>query len=125
MNIFTQYIKKTSKNAGTIESEIRRDLIRREAKIGREIFGPIQKGHDREFFRLDKQTWIWQETWVDNGTKKSKTTKYMIRERDIVKSINGDAYQKVSIREAKHLESAIHTYVDRVKKHVYGVAQSV
>jgi hypothetical protein len=123
MNIFTQYFNKSSKKSESLESVIRRDLIRREAKIGKEIFGPIQKGHDREFFRLDKQTWIWQETWIDNGSKKSKITKYMIRERDIVKSIDGSAYQKVSLKEAKHLESAIKIYVSRVKKYVYGIPE--
>ena len=119
MNIFTQFFQKARSNPEELEQNIRRDLIRREARIGREVFGPIPAGRSREFFRIDKKTWIWQESWRENGSQRTNNTKYMVRERDIVKSVNGAPYQKVGLEEAKNLEAAIHTYVARVKHHIY------
>ncbi len=52
-----------------------RDLIRMESAIGAKIFGPVAKGHRREFFCLDETAWIWFEEWVDPATKKKQSTK--------------------------------------------------
>ncbi len=39
--------------------KLERDLLRHEAKIGGELFGPLPQGGRREFFCLDEYTWIW------------------------------------------------------------------
>jgi hypothetical protein len=44
-----------------------RKLIRREAKIGGTIFGPVPAGHRREFFCLDEHSWVWHEEWIDKA----------------------------------------------------------
>ena len=38
-----------------------RQLIELESEIGRELFGPIPAGHQRDFFCLDAHTWVWHE----------------------------------------------------------------
>ena len=119
MNIFTQFFKKSQNDQISLEASIRNDLIRRESRIGRTIFGPISKGHNREFFRIDKQTWIWQETWKQDGSTHHKDTKYLIRDREILKSVNGNSYHRVSLEEAENLDAAINTYVSRVKSEIY------
>lgn len=121
MNIFTQLFSKAQSNPAELKQRIRQDLLRREARVGKLVFGPIPKGHTREFFRIDAKTWIWQESWMENGKRVSRETKYVVRARDVIKSINGSAYQKTTIAEAKNLEAAIKTYVARVKKDVYNV----
>lgn len=120
MNIFTQFFKKNNLNDEDIRSRVRRDLIRQEAMVGRHVFGPIPEGHKRDFFRVDKGTWVWQETWIDdNRQKQQRHTKYVIRSSDIVKSVNSGSYERLSIAEAKNLEAAVHEYVKRVSKEVY------
>lgn len=119
MNIITQFFKKAASNPDVLRDNINRDLIRREAAVGKTVFGPVPKGHEREFFRIDKATWIWQESWTENGNKQTKVTKYVIRDKEIIKSINGGLYQSVSLEEAENFEGAVHLYVERVKKEVY------
>lgn len=122
MNIFTQFFSRSFKNPKTRYQDITRDLMRRESMIGKEIFGSIPSGGNREFFHLDKNTWIWVETWNDRSskTKKTKTTKYIIKTTEVIKSVNGGYYERITLEEAKRLERAIHVYVKRVQKEVYG-----
>ena len=119
MNIFTQLYNKAQTNPQLVKEQIRQDLLRREAQIGKTLFGPIPKGHDREFFRIDAKTWIWQERWLQNGKKHFRETKYIVREHDILKSINGSPYQKVSLEEARNLKMAIENYAQAVRKQIY------
>ncbi len=121
MNIFTQFFSKAAKNPELYAQEINRDLMRRESAIGRQLFGPIPKGVSREFFRLDKNIWVWDEQWTDSGVRKSKNTKYMIKPTEILKSVNGSGYERLSLAEAKNFERAVHSYVKRVKREVYGL----
>jgi hypothetical protein len=127
MNIFTQFFSKSSNDPKTRYQDITRDLIRRESLIGKQIFGPIPSGGNREFFHLDTNTWVWVETWNDKAsrTKKTRTTKYIIKPTEIIKSVNGANYERVSLEEAKRLEHAIHAYVARVQKEVYGRTATV
>jgi len=63
-----------------------RQLMRREAEMGGHVFGPVPEGRRREFFCLDKNTWIWHEEWTDtNGNRQSKTTRYDVRPTGILK----------------------------------------
>src|SRR3989344_2929017 len=101
-------------------AELYRNLIRHEAKIGGQLFGPVPKGHRREFFCLDRHTWIWHEEWVDNsGVRRTKTTRYDIRPDGILKAQDGHHYQQVSPQEARHLYDAAKLYKDRVHAEIY------
>ena len=96
------------------------DLIRREAKIGAELFGPIPADHRREFFCLDENTWIWHEEWVDlEGQRKEVTTRYEIRGNQVIKAQGSQPYQKVSPQEANNLLSAVVLYHQRVMLEIY------
>lgn len=100
-------------------AELYRKLIRHEAQIGGQLFGPIQPGGRREFFCLDHNTWVWHEEWIDqNGQHQFATTRYDIRPNGIVKSQNG-VYKPVTLQEARNLRNAAHMYQDRVKDELY------
>lgn len=102
------------------EAELYRALIRREAKIGGEVFGPIPAGTRREFFCLDERTWIWHEEWVDaHGVRQVRTTRYDIRPNGILKAQDGQNYQPVSPDEALRLREAAKTYNARIRNELY------
>ncbi|MBI5357627.1 hypothetical protein HZB74_02155 [Candidatus Saccharibacteria bacterium] len=99
--------------------KFRRNVIRHEAKVGGELFGPVPKGVRREFFCLDEHTWIWHEEWSENGQSKSKTTRYSVRPNGIVKAQDGHGYHLVKGEEAKRLLEAARAYQKRVEREVY------
>lgn len=100
-------------------ADLRRDLLRHEARIGGTLFGPIPAGHRREFFCLDEHTWVWHEEWIDAaGQTKHRTTRYDVRPDGILKSQNGH-YQAIEIDEAKRLQTAAHLYRHRVMSELY------
>lgn len=102
------------------EAELYRGLLRREAKIGGEIFGPVAEGGKREFFCLDEHTWIWHEEWLDaNAQRQIKTTRYDIRPTGILKAQDGQTYQHVSIEEAERLLQAAKLYETRIRSELY------
>ena len=102
------------------DAELYRALIRREAKIGGEIFGTTAPGTRREFFCLDERTWIWHEEWTDNtGKLQIRTTRYDVRPDAILKAQDGQNYQKVSRDEALRLVEAVKMYDERVSKELY------
>jgi hypothetical protein len=92
-----------------------RELIRREAKIGGQLFGPIPAGHRREFFCLDEHTWIWFEEWTNNtGQRQSRTTRYNVRPKGIIKNQDGQPSRYISLEEARNLYQAIELYKQRI-----------
>ncbi len=96
------------------------DLVRREARIGAELFGPIPADHRREFFCLDESTWIWHEEWLDiDGVRHELTTRYEIRGNQVIKAQGSNPYQIVSAREARNLLAAVAIYHQRVMREVY------
>lgn len=102
------------------EAELYRGLLRREAKIGGEIFGSVPAGGKREFFCLDEHTWIWHEEWLNqNGQRQIKTTRYDIRPTGILKAQDGQTYQHVSIEEAERLLQAAKLYETRIRSELY------
>jgi hypothetical protein len=104
-------------------AEAYRQLIRREAAIGGQLFGPIPAGHRREFFCLDEHTWIWHEEWIDRaGARQHRTTRYDLRPDGVIKAQNGQDYQYVSLDEAQHLLEAAKLYRQRVFHEVYNVS---
>ena len=92
-------------------AEEHRNLIRREAKIGGQLFGPIPSGHQREFFCLDEHTWVWHEAWTDEqGRPQAVTTRYEVRPSGVLKIQNNQAYQSLSFNEALNLYKAVESY---------------
>lgn len=100
-----------------------RNLIRHEARIGGQLFGPVQPGGRREFFCLDKHTWVWHEEWIDqNGERQIKVTRYDVRPDGVLKAQNGQ-YKPVTTSEAKHLYDAVKLYKQRVTEQLYSFVQ--
>lgn len=103
-------------------ADLYRKLIRHEAQIGGELFGPVPEGGRREFFCLDPHTWVWHEEWIDqNGQHQYATTRYDVRPNGIVKSQNG-VYRPVAPKEAVHLYRAAQLYRKRVQDELYSFA---
>lgn len=101
-------------------AELYRALIRREAKLGGELFGPVPEGVRREFFCLDERTWVWHEEWVaERGQRQIRTTRYDVRPDGILKAQDGQSYQQVSRSEAKRLIQAIRMYNKRIRDELY------
>lgn len=117
MNIVTNFFDKVfgSPKSGANEEKILADLMRRESEIGRHLFGPIPNGVRREFFCLDEQTWVWHE----ESAKETKVTKYLIKDKEIVKSVNGSHYERVSQQEAEHLRDAALLYQEKINNKLY------
>lgn len=100
----------------------RRDLIRMESRIGGQLFGPVPKGHRREFFCLDKDTWVWYEEWLDPKTRKmiSTTTRYEVHDNGVLKVQEGQPYTFVEGQELTNLVWAMHMYYEEVARQIYG-----
>lgn len=96
-----------------------REMIRREAKLGGELFGPVAKGNRREFFCLDEHTWVWHEEWNDQTGHHAVTTRYDVRPNGLFKAQDGQAYQRVSLEEARRLYRAIRLYGQMVDQQLY------
>ena len=109
-----------TKQRQTVQADLSRKLIRREAELGGQLFGDIPKGHRREFFCLDSHTWIWHEEWIDSyGGLQTTTTRYEMRPNGVLKSQNGSGYRTITRAEADNLRTAIEMYRDRVVKPLY------
>ncbi|HSW36781.1 MAG TPA: hypothetical protein VLG37_00225 [Candidatus Saccharimonadales bacterium] len=97
------------------QADLYQTIVRREAKKGGQLFGPIPSGHRREFFCLDRHTWIWHEEWIDSsGQRQIVTTRYEIRPNGILKSQGNNTYQKLSREELKNFYRAAKLYRNQV-----------
>jgi hypothetical protein len=114
-------IKKSNRSSvSSSSSNSYEQAIRREAKIGATLFGPIPDGVTREFFCLDAHTWIWHEEWLDaNNRINHKTTRYDVRPDGIIKAQDGIGYVKVSKAEAANLLQAAKAYQVKTKELLY------
>jgi hypothetical protein len=103
-----------------------RELIRREAEVGATLFGTIPMGHHREFFCLDRRTWIWFEEWYDVQTKTNHQmqVRYEFQPRGVLKTVDGVHNGYVEGQELTNLLVAIKQYHDRVAQEVYGYSPS-
>lgn len=101
------------------KAELHRNLLRHEAQIGGQLFGPVPKKHRREFFCLDEHTWIWHEEWLEKGQRMSKTTRYDVRPDVILKAQDGQPYQVVTEQEANNLLQAARLYKEKVITELY------
>lgn len=111
MNLLPRILPRTPEQR---RAEIERQLIRREAEIGGQLFGPIPKGHSRQFFCLDEYTWIWHEEWMSNGQRNVVNTRYEIRHDEVIKVQNGHR-SRLSKAEARHFYKAVHIYKQKVE----------
>lgn len=101
-----------------------RRLLRREAKMGGELFGPIPAGHRREFFCLDERTWVWHEEWIDaQGKQHAATTRYDIRPQGVLKSQGAHAYQLVQGDELRNLYQAAQLFVHNLQAELAAMQQ--
>lgn len=108
------------KDSRKLEKLSERKLIQLESEIGRELFGPVPKGHRREFFCLDETTCIWYEEYKDeNGKTISSTTRYEIQGDKILKAQEGARYSYLEGEELNNLLLAIGMYYERVMRGVY------
>jgi len=97
-----------------------RELIEYESEIGRHLFGPIPKGHKREFFCLDEYTWVWYEEWQDEQKKTvSRTVRYEVHQRGILKVKDGGQYQYIDGEELKNFSLAVRLYYEQVARSIY------
>lgn len=97
-----------------------RQLIQRESEIGGKLFGPVPKGHHRQFFNLDENTWVWYEEWKDGkGKQQSTTTRYEIHESGILKIQDKTPYYFLDGSELKNFMTAIRLYYEQVSTEVY------
>ncbi len=111
MSILSKIIFNDNKKRLSIE----RKLIKFESEVGKNLFGDIPKGHQREFFCLDQKTWIWHEAWKDNNGYNSVMTKYVLRPKGgILKSQNNGPNKLLSKEETTNLIQAIKKYVNLV-----------
>lgn len=120
-SILNRFGSSMTRNINT-DGPSQRQLIEREARIGRQLFGPIPKNHRREFFCLDDHTWIWYEEWIDKtGQRQFLNTRYEIRENGILK-IQGDRhYVFIGEEETQNLLTAVKLYYHYVITHVYNL----
>lgn len=111
----------TGTNGGIFRSRpTRRQLIQRESEIGGQLFGPVPEGHHRQFFNLDRNTWIWYEEWTnDKGEAESKTTRYEVHENGILKVQDNAPYYFIEGQELINLTVAIRSYYERVSREIY------
>lgn len=97
-------------------SEFERRLINSESQIGSRLFGPVPKGHKRQFFCLDEHTWIWYEEWTAKGRRRAVTTRYEIRPNGIIKVQDGQPAVILSDQEADNLYRAAYKYYEIINE---------
>ena len=114
MNLFFSGFSKQRKAERLAQFE--RALLHYEARIGSELFGPIPKGHRREFFCLDRTTWVWHEEWTDqNGKHQAVTTRYDVRPNGVLKSQGHMSYRELDKDELSNFYKAVQIYNTRVQ----------
>lgn len=103
---------------------IQRELIRREAAIGGQLFGEVPQGVKREFVCLNETTWMWHEEQIGpDGQLQSSTTRYDVRPGGIIYRMQpGQPYEQVSELEAQRLREAAILYNKTVRQQIYGAS---
>jgi hypothetical protein len=95
------------------------DLIKREAQLGGTIFGPVPKGHERQFFSLDAHTWIWHESWMQGRSVSSITTRYEVRGDKVFKTQNNHPMRELVGEELSNLAKATAIYKQLIGARLY------
>jgi hypothetical protein len=97
----------------------RNDLIKREALLGGTIFGPVPKGHNRQFFCLDSHTWIWHESWMNGRQNMSITTRYEVRGDQVFKVQQNQPMRQLVGVELSNLAKATQLYDELISSRLY------
>lgn len=107
-------------------AQFKKALIHFEARLGGRLFGPIPKKHRREFFCLNRNTWVWHEEWIDSeGKQQALTTRYDVRPQGVVKSQGHASYQALTPEEMRNFVKAVRLYgqqVDAEYRRVFSVS---
>jgi hypothetical protein len=122
---FLKLLSGLTNNSSTDEARLEeyRSIIRKEAKIGGQLFGAVTPGGRREFFCLDANTWVWHEEWTDeNGLRHSVTTRYDVRSNGILKAQDKLPYQYIGYDEAKRFFQAVSMYNKQIDVELYSLA---
>ncbi len=114
MSLLPKFFFNQSDDQQSQDAKVRRQLIRREAEIGGTLFGPVAKGHRRDFFCLDQHTWVWHEEWQEDGKRQQLTTRYEVRPDGVLKIQGNRPYQRLSREEARNLYQAVELYRQKV-----------
>ena len=109
INSFKRPQEKTTSKTRLADAE--RKLINAESALGRMLFGEVQPGHQREFFCLQKNVWIWYED--------GKTIRYEVRESGVYKKVDKGNYAKISGKELENFRAATKAYLQLVKMNLY------
>lgn len=100
----------------------RRELIQMESEIGGTLFGDVPRGHRREFFNLDPDTWIWHEEWTDHaGKPRTSTTRYEVHDNGVLKAQEGARYSFLEGEELDNFIAATRLYYEEVAQKIYNV----
>jgi hypothetical protein len=103
-------------NEADLRAKILRQILRKEAEMGGKLFGSVPEGRHRQFFCLDRHTWIWHEEWKNaQGKRQSVTTRYEVRPDGVIKIQDGHVYQNLSPEEFRNFKNAVHMYRDRLR----------
>ncbi len=98
----------------------RSDLINAESNLGRTLFGPIPEGHQREFFEVKRNVWIWHEGFPnEQGDWQELTVRYEVRPTGVYKRVNKGKYNKIEGKELMNFRKAAIRYFDLVKTKLY------
>ena len=95
------------------------DLINAESALGATLFGPIPKGHRREFFRYRHNVWIFHESWLEGNKKCESTITYEVRENGVYKIPLGGEYTKIRGKELENFCRATAEYLKLIKTKLY------
>lgn len=97
-----------------------RELLQKESAIGRELFGEMPEGVDREFYNFDPNTWMWYESIaLQDGQSRAMTTRYEVQESGILKAQDGAQYSYLEGEELINFVKSTELYYRRVMSEVY------
>lgn len=98
-----------------------RELIQLESQIGVTVFGPASANVvRREFFNLDKDTWIWHESAKQaDGSLSEVTVRYEVQPKGILKVHPGPRYDYLEGAELQNFVLAVNEYYERVSRELY------
>lgn len=96
------------------------DLITLESKYGGAMFGPVEAGHRREFFKDKENVWIWYEGWTNPaGITQEIVIRYEVRPSGVFKRVGGEKYKKLSGAELDNFRNAARNYLKTMKTKLY------
>lgn len=99
------------------------DFLNAESQYGRQLFGPIPAGHQREFFHDHDNIWIWHEAWQDHGRQShALTVRYEVRPSGVYKKVAAGDYVALEAAELNNFRTAAHAYLYLIKQQLYSFA---